>query len=151
MSEKNDAIQYIEQTKYLILTTNGLDGFPNIRTLLSYATEAFNIYFSTSIHSRKVKEIEKNAQATAFFQKEGQELSNYVNVTVYGEIIRLETDTQEYKAAIEKLSQQRPSFKEKVEKSGLEETILYKFQPVSVKILDFSKGRGPAGIRELEI
>lgn len=151
MSEKNEAIQYIEQTKYLILTTNGLDGFPNIRTFLSYATEGFNVYFSTGVHTKKVKEIEKNSQATAFFQKEGQELTTYVNVTVYGEIVRLEPATQEYKTAIEKLSQVRPNFKQKAETGDLEETVLYKLLARNVKIIDFAKGKGPAGTLEIEI
>jgi pyridoxamine 5'-phosphate oxidase len=119
-------------------------GSPVIRTLGSWAISGTRLFFSTSIHADKVKQIAASSAVSAQLLPEGQELSNLRNLVIDGEAVRLEGDAQ--KAAIDAISARNPRFKERAEKGQLAETALFEVLPRRVKLLDFSRGLGPAAV-----
>ncbi|MCX7745378.1 MAG: pyridoxamine 5'-phosphate oxidase family protein [Clostridia bacterium] len=145
----NDVLEYIEETKYVILATTGKEG-PSLRTLGSFANDELEIYFSTDNKTAKVGEINFNPNVSLLFQHEGQQLQNFRNVTLGGQAKRICCGNDRSKA-IQILSKRNPRFKERAEKGELDQTAIFKFKPRSLKYLDFTNGIGPDAVREFHL
>lgn len=152
MSNWKEAEQYIAGTKTVILGTVTGEGVPVLRTLASFANDGLTVYLSTSKTSAKVEQLKGNANATLLFQQEGQELSGFRNVTLTGTIAKVCSKCgEEYTRAVELLGGRNPRFKERADKGELEGTVILKLTPSRLKVLDFSKGIGPAAVTESEL
>jgi nitroimidazol reductase NimA-like FMN-containing flavoprotein (pyridoxamine 5'-phosphate oxidase superfamily) len=141
---------HIGRTQFVEIITNGLDGFPNTRIFGHYANDGYDVYLSTAKGSRKTEEIGANSNATAHYRVDGQAVPQYFSVTIYGNAELLVRDSDDFKRAISLISARSPSFREKLEKQGLESTALYRLKGERVKVLDFAQGRGPAAIEEFK-
>lgn len=151
MSNLAEAMEYISNTKYLILATVGTKDFPGLRTLLSFANDGFLVYFSTGSPTEKVREIAANPAVKLLFQHEGQELGTYQNVTISGYAAPLDPNNMEYQKAVHLISARNPSFKAGLEQGQLSGNTLFRVHPHKVKLLDFRKGTGPQTVEEVAI
>jgi pyridoxamine 5'-phosphate oxidase len=140
--------EYINQTKWIVLSTVTQDKVPVSRTMASVVNDGLNLYFSTGKNTAKVGQIASNPNVTLLFQHEEQELSNFKNVAYTGRAERIESE-KDLARAIELLSNRSPRFKARVEKGQLGETAIFKVEPVSIKYLDYSQGVGPQAVTEI--
>ncbi|MDF2925391.1 MAG: hypothetical protein K0R57_4305 [Paenibacillaceae bacterium] len=152
MSALKEAAEYIAATPRVVLGTVTEQGVPALRTLGGFATDGLHVYLSTAKTSGKVEQIKGNPNATLLFQQEGQELKAFRNVTLTGTLSKVCSKCgEEYQHAIALLSARSPRFKERAEKGELGETVIFKFVPDKVKLLDFAKGAGPAAVEEVSV
>lgn len=150
MSSWKDAEDYIASTKTVILGTANKEGVPSLRTLASFANDGLVIYLSTSKGSGKVEQLKENPNAVLLFQQEGQELPKFRNVTLTGSIATVCSKCgEEYARAVKLLSDRSPRFRERAEKGQLDGNVILKLTPTRLKLLDFSKGAGPAAVEEV--
>jgi len=143
--KKDKVVEYLNQTKWIILATVDDNQTPVLRTLGSFAVDGFNVYFSTGNNTAKVNQIELNPKVSVFFQHENQELPSYINVSVTGKANKVTTE-EELNKVITLLSNRNPKFKERVEKGEIGNSVFYRVAPKEVKLLDFSKGKGPEAV-----
>ncbi len=117
----------------IILATIDADGIPDIRTLGGYGISDYVIYFSTSKSSNKVKQLKGKKEVAVFSQHENQFISKFFNVTIYGEAILIENDT-EYEDGKTLILSRKPSLKIHKDTHNI-----YKVIPKKIKVLDFSE------------
>ncbi len=144
------AINYIENTKYVILATTGKDGVPRLRTLASFANDGLKIYFSTGKNTGKVQQIASNPNVSVLVQQEGQEIPSFKSVTLIGKAALL-VGGKEHDEAVKLLSSKNPRFREKVEKGLLDDTAIFGIKPDILKFLDFSNGLGADSVKEISL
>ena len=88
-----------------------------------------------------MREIERNPRVSLLFEAENQQLSVWKNVLLIGKALPVTTDS-ELKQAVELLGARRPRFKERIEKEGLKDTRLFRFEAEEIEFLDYAKGSG---------
>ncbi len=125
--------EYLRMNQTIILATTDADGIPDIRTLGGYGISDYVIYFSTSKISNKVKQIEGKKNVAVFIQHENQFISKFFNVTIYGEAILIENES-EYEDGKTLILSKKPSLKINKETHNI-----YKVIPKKIKVLDFSE------------
>lgn len=125
--------EYLKMNQTIILATIDADKTPDIRTLGGYGISDYVIYFSTLKTSNKVKQIEANKEVTVFIQHENQFISKFFNVTIYGEAILLENES-EYEDGRTLILSRKPSLKIHKDTHNI-----YKVIPKKLKVLDFSE------------
>ena len=131
------------KTRFIILATVNEFNQPVQRALGSWALDGITLYFSTGAQSAKVKHIRQNPNVSIIVQQEGQELGTFVNVAINGTAVEAVGEEQR-KKVIGAISAKSPRFKERAEKGLLGDSALFTVNPRLVKVLDFSKGNGPA-------
>lgn len=137
--EHNELIDYISQTKSLVLATVNDKGEPALRSIGSFGTDGIYVYFSTAAVTVKVRQIQLNPNISILFQHENQQFPVYRNVNVSGKAERL-TESAEKEAAVKAITARNPAFAARIEQNGLDSFALYRVVPAEVKVLDFSKG-----------
>jgi uncharacterized pyridoxamine 5'-phosphate oxidase family protein len=125
--------EYLKMNQTIILATTDMDGVPDIRTLGGYGLLDYVIYFTTLKTSNKVKQIESKKEVAVFLQHENQFISKFFNVTIYGEAILLE-DESEYNNSKILILARKPSLKIRKETHNI-----YKVIPHKLKVLDYSE------------
>jgi pyridoxine/pyridoxamine 5'-phosphate oxidase len=139
MSVQQKGLEIIQSKKGMVVNTIGLDGYPNTRIFYSHANDGYTVYFSSQAKAAKVAEIKANPKVNAYYDDSAQELQTWKNVVIYGNAQALEKDSADYKKAVELISARSANFKKRVEEGQLEGSILFKINPVRVKVLDFSQ------------
>ncbi|GHU94444.1 hypothetical protein FACS189479_07170 [Spirochaetia bacterium] len=142
---------YIKETSYAEVITNGLDGYPNTRLFGSFVNEGLEIYISSQPATQKTKEIETDNRVTVFLRHDGQKLETYYTATIFGKAVKLAKGDADLAKAFSLLGAKNPGFAERLAKNGQDGVAIYKIKPVKVKIQDFSKGRGAASIEEFTV
>ncbi len=132
--------EYLKMNQTIILATSDRDGVPDIRTLGGFGVSDYVIYFATSKTSNKVNKKE----VTVFIQHENQFISKFFNVTIYGEAILLEADS-EYNHGKTLILSRRPSLKIRKDTHNI-----YKVMPKKLKVLDYSEQNSKERISILE-
>jgi len=80
-------LKLIEKSAICMLGTNGEDGFPNIKAMLSLKHEGLKkIWFSTNTSSKRVKQLKKDNQACVYYVDE----KNFKGLMLVGTIEILE-------------------------------------------------------------
>ncbi len=125
--------EYLRMNQTIILATTDADGIPDIRTLGGYGISDYVIYFATAKSSNKVKQIEGKKAVAVFIQHENQFISKFFNVTIYGEAVLLENET-EYEDGKTLILSRKPSLKIHKDTHNI-----YKVIPKKIKVLDFSE------------
>ncbi|HSM94196.1 MAG TPA: pyridoxamine 5'-phosphate oxidase family protein [Anaeromyxobacteraceae bacterium] len=144
--EKEQIPQYVNAAPLLILSTVDAANAPATRVLASFASDdGYVVYFSTGRSSEKVGQIAGNPSVSALFQHDGQPIGAFRNVEIRGVAVPL-ADGAEREKAIRLISARNPRFKERAEKGQLGENALYRVTPKAVKVIDFTKGVGPAAV-----
>lgn len=67
-----------------------------------------------------------------------------------GNAIQL-TEKVDIERAVSLLSQRNPRFKERVEKGEINDTALFRIDPIEIKVLDFSNGIGPNAVQTIVV
>lgn len=145
---KKIIIEYINRTKLAVLATVRSDQVPAQRVMGKFALDGLDVLFSTPIQTGKVEQIEQNPAASFFFQHENQPPELFRNVTITGTARRL-TEGPELDKAIKLLGDRIPKLKAKIESGEEKNTAIYRITTKEIKYLDYSLGRGKAGVREL--
>jgi nitroimidazol reductase NimA-like FMN-containing flavoprotein (pyridoxamine 5'-phosphate oxidase superfamily) len=138
---KNEIDDYIKDLPFVALAYVRADGTPVQRTLGSFVRHESSVFFSTRSDAAKVREIEGNPRVSLLFEAENQQLSAWKNVLLIGKALPVTTDS-ELKLATELLGARRPRFKERIEKEGLKNTRLFRFDAEEIEFLDYAKGTG---------
>jgi general stress protein 26/predicted MFS family arabinose efflux permease len=148
--ERQQVPQYLNDTRFIILSTVGPANSPATRALGSFAADGLTVYFSTGRTSDKVGQIAANPNVSILFQHERQEVASFANVEIRGvaEVLACE---EERAKAIRLISLRNPRFKERAEKGELGGNALLRVTPKQVKVVDFSKGHGPAAVSNIEV
>lgn len=141
---------YLNQTKFIVLSTINNEQIPTLRTLASFAVDELTTYFSTGKVTDKVQQIKANPQVSVLFQHENQELRAFYNATITGNATEITADIEREKA-IKLLSDRSPNFKARVEKGEIGNNVFFRIDPQEIKVLDFSKGLGANAIGILKI
>lgn len=126
--EKKDIIDYIYNSKSLVLATVAEDNTPQLRSIGGYGVEEYNIYFATAKDSDKVAQIAGNPNVVLLFRQEGQQVPK--NVSIYGKAEALEGEA--YENAIEIIKKRRPQLPLN------EDKVVYHIKPEKIKVLDFT-------------
>jgi nitroimidazol reductase NimA-like FMN-containing flavoprotein (pyridoxamine 5'-phosphate oxidase superfamily) len=151
MSFNRDCLhEYLNKSKFIVLSTINNEQVPTLRTLGSFAVDGLTAYFSTGKGTDKVQQIRSNPQVSILFQHENQELGSFINATITGEASEIKAEA-ELKQAIKLLSDRSPRFKERVEKGELGNNTFFRIDPQEVKVLDFSKGTGPDAVEIIRV
>lgn len=132
-------IEYIAKSRFLILTTERTKDLPELITLLSFANDGFQVYFSTGSFTKKVQKMAANSTVKLSFQHDGQELCPFQSISFLGNAVPLETGSSEYQKAMDLISLRNPSFKSEAEKGQLRGNTLFKVIPQKSKLLNFPK------------
>lgn len=148
-TNKEKISEYLNKTRFVVLATVDGEGAPFVRSLGSFAADGATTYFSTGKGSAKVGHIQANPQVSLLFQHEDQQLPSFYNITVRG-VAKLVTDEAEIGKAVSVLSGRNPSFKERLEKGLLANNVFFRVDPGEVKVIDFSKGSGPAAVELID-
>lgn len=148
--EKDNISEYLNNTKFIVLATVNKEQAPVLRSLGAFGVDELITYFSTNKGTDKVEQIESNPKVSILFQQENQELPSFVNVTITGKAIKI-TEEEELDKAISVIGGRNKRFKERVEKGEIKDNIIYRVDPLQVKILDFSKGAGPNAVQVIYI
>jgi len=146
----NGLHDYLNQTKFIVLSTISNEQVPTLRTLASFAVHELTTYFSTGKVTDKVQQIKANPQVSVLFQHENQELGSFYNATIAGKATEITTDSEREKA-IKLLSDRSPNFKARVEKGEIGNNAFFRIDPQEIKVLDFSKGLGPNAVGIIKI
>jgi uncharacterized pyridoxamine 5'-phosphate oxidase family protein len=133
--------------RFVSLATLSENG-PVVRSLGSWAIRGSTLYFSTSRSSNKVAQLARDPRVSIQLLAEGQELPKLRNLVLNGSAKLLEGD--ERTVAIETLGLRNPRFKERADKGQLGDTAIYAVTATQAKVLDFSKGVGPAALTVFE-
>jgi general stress protein 26 len=144
------AADYMSRTAIIVLSTVTEGGKPALRSLASFACEGFDVYFSTGSQTEKVKQIQLNPAVSILFQHEGQEIVKFQNVT-YSGLAEQITDDNDFEKATDLLGEKNPWFKTVLKNNGPVGLCIYRVTPTRIKYLDYSKGVGPASIKEIKI
>ena len=148
--ERQQIPQYLDDSRFIILSTvDGANG-PATRTLASFAADGLTVYFSTGEGSDKVGQIGSNPNVSLLFQHERQELPAFANVEIRG-VAEVLSDEEERAKAIRLISRRNPRFKERAEKGELSGNALVRVNPRKVKVVDFSRGIGPAAVSTIDV
>jgi nitroimidazol reductase NimA-like FMN-containing flavoprotein (pyridoxamine 5'-phosphate oxidase superfamily)/MFS family permease len=142
--------QYLDATRFIILSTVDGGNVPATRTLASFAADGLTVYFSTGKGSDKVGQIGANANVSILFQHEKQELPAFANVEIRG-VAEVLGEGEERTRAIQLIARRNPRFKERAEKGELTGSALVRVTPKKVKVVDFSRGYGPAAVASIEV
>ncbi|MBJ6724345.1 pyridoxamine 5'-phosphate oxidase family protein [Geomesophilobacter sediminis] len=137
----NEVTTYVDKTRFAVLAYVREDGTPQLRSMGSFVPDGLKLYFSTRKDAAKVGEIGKQERITFFFEHEGQELNQWQNVHLAGPAARVE-EGEEYRRAVQLLSERNPRFKERVEKGELPNIQLFRLDTEEVEFLDYGKGFG---------
>jgi len=140
-SLQNEIDDYVKELPFVALAYVRADGTPVQRTLGSFVRHENSVFFSTRSDAAKVRDIESNPRASLLFEGESQKLSAWKNVLLIGKALPVTGDS-ELKLATELLGAHRPRFKERVEKEGLKNTRLFRFETEEIEFLDYAKGVG---------
>jgi nitroimidazol reductase NimA-like FMN-containing flavoprotein (pyridoxamine 5'-phosphate oxidase superfamily) len=139
--QKHEEISdYIEKSKFAILTYVREDLAPVSRTMGSFAPDGLDLFFSTRKDAAKVAEITRNRQVSFFFEHDGQSPSEWRSVLLIGDSGVAEGE--ELKKAVALLSARNPRFRERAAKGELADTLIFKINTKEVEFLDRSKGHG---------
>ncbi|OPY58896.1 MAG: General stress protein 26 [Pelotomaculum sp. PtaU1.Bin035] len=147
---ENKVLEYLSQTKLIILATVNEDKEPVLRVLGAFAVDGLVTYFSTNKNTAKVKQIQSNPTVSVFYQHENQEAPFFVNVAVTGKASEV-TEKEELDKVIKLISDRSPNFKSRVENNEIIDTIFFRVDPKEVKVLDFSKGAGPNAVQVISV
>ncbi len=148
--DRQEIPQYLDATPFIVLSTVDGGNAPATRTLASFAADGFTVYFSTGKASDKIGQIGKNPNVSILFQHERQELPAFANVEIRG-VAEVLGDGEEKAKAIRLISRRNPRFKERAEKGELSGSALVRVTPTKVKVVDFSRGFGPAAVSSIEV
>jgi nitroimidazol reductase NimA-like FMN-containing flavoprotein (pyridoxamine 5'-phosphate oxidase superfamily) len=133
--------------RFVSLATISEDG-PVVRSLGSWAIRGTTLYFSTSQGSNKVGQLARDPRVSVQLLAEGQELPKLRNLVVNGTARLL--DGAERSVAIAAIGARSPRFKERADKGQLGDSAIYAVRVSQAKVLDFSKGTGPAALTVFE-
>lgn len=147
--DKGKINEYLNKTRFIVLATVDENRVPVLRSLGSFGVDGLTAYFSTGKNSRKVGQIRENPGVSLLFQHEEQQLQSFINVTITGDAHPV-TEEEEINRAVAVLSARNPGFKERVEKGLLSNNIFFRVDPKELKIVDFSKGTGPAAVEVID-
>lgn len=142
--------QYLDATRFIVLSTVDAGNAPATRTLASFAADGLTVYFSTGKSSDKVAQLGANPNVSILFQHERQELPAFSNVEIRG-VAEVLGEGEEKAKAIQLIARRNPRFKERAEKGELSGSALVRVTPKKVKVVDFSRGYGPAAVAAVEI
>lgn len=148
--EHRDIPTYLNETRFVVLSTVGADAAPVSRTLGAFAADGFVVYFSTGKGSEKVRQLRSNPNVAVLFQHEQQDLKAFVNVAISGTAAAL-AEGDELGRAIRLIGARNPRFRERAEKGQLGESLVFRIQPKEVKVVDFSRGHGPAAVQSITL
>lgn len=141
---------YLDQTPFIVLSTVDGGNAPATRTLASFAADGFTVYFSTGQASDKIGQIGRNPNVSILFQHERQELAIFANVEIRG-VAEVLGEGEEKAKAIQLIARRNPRFRERAEKGQLSGSALVRVRPTKVKVVDFSRGFGPAAVASIEV
>ncbi len=133
--------------RFVSLATVSEDG-PVVRSIGSWAIRGTTLYFSTSRGSSKVGQLARDPRVSVQLLAEGQELPKLRNLVVSGTARLLDGD--ERAVAIAAIGARSPRFKERADKGQLGDSAIYAVRVSQAKVLDFSKGTGPAALTVFE-
>jgi len=147
-----EIIDYIEQTKWAVLTTVSADGTPVPRTMGAFAqgNGGATIYFATLPDTDKTRHIKANNRVSLLFQHEGQSLPEFRNVVLLGSASLIDSD-EELQKAVTSISSRSPFIKERIDNTGVGTFSFYKVGAWEIKFLDFKKGIGPESVETIVI
>lgn len=152
--QKQNVHDYIALTRWAFLATVREDNTPAIRPIGSFAPVApgdVDVYFSTPRDSAKARSIRKNARVNFYFQHEALDIASYKGVSLIGDAVEVVPQSPEYPQAVAILSARSPHFKARADKDELDGTALFRVKAGEVRFSDYSRGRGPAALRELAL
>jgi nitroimidazol reductase NimA-like FMN-containing flavoprotein (pyridoxamine 5'-phosphate oxidase superfamily) len=133
--------------RFVSLATISDDG-PVVRSIGSWAIRGSTLYFSTSRSSNKVNQLAHDPRVSVQLLAEGQELPKLRNLVLSGTANLLEGEARA--AAIAAIGARSPRFKERADKGQLGDSALYAVKSTQAKLVDFSKGTGPAALTVFE-
>ena len=140
-AEKNQAIiEYVQKSRFTTLSYVREDLAPVSRTIGSFASDGFDLYFSTRRTAPKVTSIQANPRASFFFEHDGQAPAEWRSVLLIGEAS--EATGADLERGIALLSARNPRFREKAERGDLADTLVYKLTSSEVEFLDRTQGAG---------
>lgn len=142
-SEKfvNDVFSYVDKTHFAVLAYVRNDGTPLLRSIGSFAPNGLSLYFTTRKDAAKVKEIGDHKRISFFFEHEGQELSQWKNLLLVGDAVKID-DGDDFNQAVQLLSTRNPRFRERVAKGELPGTQIFRLNTEEIEFLDYGKGIG---------
>lgn len=133
--------------RFVSLATISNDG-PVVRSIGAWAISGSTLYFSTSRSSDKVTQLAADPRVSVQLLAEGQELPKLRNLVLNGAAKLL--DGEERATAIAVIGARSPRFKERADKGQLGDSAIYAVKSTKVKLVDFSKGAGPAALTVFE-
>jgi pyridoxine/pyridoxamine 5'-phosphate oxidase len=128
---KNDIEDYLKETKSVVLATVDKEGAPQVRHLGAYGVDGADVYLNTAADSEKVAQIKANPKVALLFHKEGQQIPNLKNITVYGEASIL--SGEEFDKAVDIIKKRRPQAQ-----ISRDVNVIIHVIPEKVKVLDFA-------------
>ncbi len=125
--------EYLKANQRIILATTDGEGNPDVRILGGYGLEEYTVYFSTIKTSNKNSQLNENKNTAVLFQHDNQFISRYFNITIYGEAVLIDKNS-EFEKGKDIIQNKNPNVKITKETHNI-----YKIIPKKLKVLDFGE------------
>jgi pyridoxamine 5'-phosphate oxidase len=132
---------YIQQTKFAVLTYVRHDLTPISRAMGSFALDGNDLIFSTRRDAGKVGEIGRHRRVSFFFEHDNQAPDTWKNVLLIGEAEPV-TGGPDLDTAVAQLSARSPRFRERAARGELSDTAIFRIRTREIEYLDRSAGYG---------
>jgi len=135
-----DAIRYIEDSTYAMLITVGEDKRPYARYVGPFVNDGLNLYFITSLDSRKIAHISANPAVMLYFQMPNQTPGAFKSVAVAGTAGRV-PEGNEYEDVLKKLGDKSPGFRKWLNSKEAKAWTIYRITAASMQYTDFAQAK----------
>jgi nitroimidazol reductase NimA-like FMN-containing flavoprotein (pyridoxamine 5'-phosphate oxidase superfamily) len=141
---QSDILNYIQETRFSLLTYVRSDLTPVSRAIGSFALDGTGLFFSTGKENAKVREIENHKRVSFYFEHDNQNPASWKSVLLIGDAEQVNAGSATYDNAVARLSAKSPRFRERIANGERESVAIYRINTSEFEYLDRSKGNGPA-------
>lgn len=144
---KANVVDILERESDMTIATVGPDGHPMSATV-SYANDGLVLYFGTSSHSEKARNIEKDERVSLTINRPYRFWRDIEGVTIKAKASVIKSP-EEYRRAGQLVFEKFPEVND-FARAESEEVILIKVKPLLVSYLNYRKGFGHVETLEIE-
>lgn len=138
--QREKVVATLDAADDLTIATVREDGFPQATTV-SFVNDGDKIYFGTSAHSQKARNIERDGRVSLTVNPTYKNWGEIKGISIGGRAHRV-TGAEELRKVFELMTDKFPQLMQYVQPQSGEDLALYRVDPEFVSILDYTKGFG---------
>lgn len=145
--QRDKVIATLDAADDLTIATVRADGFPQATTV-SFVNDGDKIYFGTSAHSQKARNIARDERVSVTVNPTYKSWGEIKGLSLGGRARRV-TGADELRKVFELMTKKFPQLMQYVQPQSGEELALYRVDPDVISILDYTRGFGHTELVEV--